>query len=83
MALQVVSHRVTRASRVAALIRVATLILADIGIAHLGVNLEPLTFQDEPDGRDFIFGPDCVVGDKAVSSRATLTADRTGAVSLP
>jgi hypothetical protein len=70
-------------SRVDTLILVATLILADIGIARLGVNLEPLTFQGEIDGRDFIFGPDCVVGDKAVSSLATLTADGTDAVSLP
>src|SRR5882724_8734793 len=41
--------------------RVAALIIADIGIARLGVNLEPLTFHGEIDGRDFILGLDRVV----------------------
>jgi hypothetical protein len=42
--------------------RVAALILADRGIARLGGNFEPLPLQDEIDGRDFIRGPDRVVG---------------------
>ena len=49
-----------RVSRMSA--RVAALILADIGIVRLGVNLEPLPFQGEIDGRDFILGLDRVVG---------------------
>src|SRR5918996_1611301 len=39
------------------------LILADVGIARLRGNLQPLALQDQIDGRDFILGLDRVVGD--------------------
>jgi hypothetical protein len=41
--------------------RVTALILGDIGIARLGGNLFPLTFQNEINGRDFIRGLDRIV----------------------
>jgi hypothetical protein len=42
--------------------RIAALIRADRGIAGLGVNLEPLPFHGEIDGRDFILGLDRLGG---------------------
>ena len=39
------------------------LIFADIGIARLGGNFQPLALQDQLDGRDFILSLDRVVGD--------------------
>jgi len=38
------------------------LIFADIGIARLGGNFQPLALQDQIDGGDFILGPDRIVG---------------------
>jgi hypothetical protein len=47
--------------RVKGVVEGRCLILADVGIARLGGNFEPLTLEDEIDGRDFILGLDCVV----------------------
>jgi len=54
---------------------VAALIRGDIGIARLRGNFFSLPFQDEIDGRDFIFGLDGVVGDMVM---ATMNSDMVG-----